>query len=201
MELLAEYDTEVLPQDQTAEAFETLSRVKQELAGALGNFQVQTDEIEANEKRLSQSQEDEQALLGAEMDETEQVEKINRLVSLQRLLGARIEQGRKRIESIELELRQQVEETHRSFGKALSALLTARQTKHLNRLKEMVEPAQWPWCEVHATAFIGHTPDLLLLNTLGEKTTNMLRSGTPRRVAENLLMDISKLEGEIPKGR
>jgi hypothetical protein len=201
MELLAEPNTELMPENQTAEAFETLARAKQELAGALGNFQVQSDEIEANEKRLSEAQKEEQYLLGAEMDETEQVVKLTQIAALQRLLASKIEYARTRIEAIEVELRQRVDETHRSFGKALSALLKARQTKHLARLNEMLETEQRVWAEATALAFIQHFSDVRLLNGLGHQTATLLRSGAPRKVAESLLMDITKLEGERQKGR
>jgi hypothetical protein len=174
----------------------TLAESKKALSEALRNFQNQTEEIQANEKRLAEALKDEQDLLGASMDETEQVGKLSQTAARQRLLSSKIEKARGQLESSESELRQRVEETHRSFCQALSALLDARKTKHLDRLKEMVEPAQWVWAEAHATAFIWHTPDLQLLDSLGGKTAMLVRSGTPRKAAENLLDDIAKLEAE-----
>jgi hypothetical protein len=193
---LAEPETELSPENQTAEAFETLSVAKKELAGALGLFQVQSDEIEANEKRLSEAQKDEQDLLGAEMDETEQVAKLSTVVAKQRLLTSKIDKARGQLERSEVELRQRVDAAHGCFGRALTELLNARQTKHLAHLKAMVEREQWMWCEAHAIAFIQRTPDLLLLNRLGDSTATLLYSGAPRKLAEHLMMDIAKLEAE-----
>jgi hypothetical protein len=178
----------------------TLAESKKALSEALRNFQNQTEEIQANEKRLAESQKDEQDLLAAEMDETEQVGKIGQTAARQRLLSSKIEKARGQLESSESELRQRVEETHRSFCQALSGLLKARQTKHLDRLKEMVAEEQWVWCERAASEFIQHTPDLLLLDSLGGKTAMLVRSGTPRKAAEYLLEDLEKLEA-VATGR
>jgi hypothetical protein len=195
MELLAEYDTEVLPQDQTAEAFTTLSRAKADLAAAFKSFGDQTGEIESNEKRLSDSKKEKADLLGAEMDEQEQVGKLGKIAALQWLLESKIEQGRNRLESAEPELRQAVEGAYKSFSRALSALVDARRAGYIARLKEMVAPEQWPWAETHALSFIRQTPDLLSLDMLGDQAARMLQARDARKAAENLLMDISKLEG------
>jgi hypothetical protein len=201
MVLVSEDNTELMPENQTAEAFKTLSQAKQELADVLRKVQSQTTENEAAEKRLAESQKNEQDLLASEMGEGEQIGKLSQIASLQRLLGAKTEQARSRIEGLEAALRQQIDETHRAFGRALSALLKARQTEHLARLNSMLETEQRVWAEATALAFIQHFSDVRLLNGLGHQTATLLRSGAPRKVAESLLMDITKLEGERQKGR
>lgn len=127
MQLVAEHDTELLPENQPAEAFKTLSRAKHELAGSLEKFRAQTEEIESNEERLAGAQKEQQDLLAAEMDEQEQIGKISQAVARQRLLGAKIEQGLQRLESAETGLRQAIDETYKSFGRALDRSLPSRE--------------------------------------------------------------------------
>jgi hypothetical protein len=195
MELVAEPETE--PQSiQAPKPVKPLLEAKAELAAALQKFEAQKLEIEANEKRLSEAQKDEQDLLAAELDEEQQVAKLSTVVAKQRLLTSKIDKARSQLESSEVDLRYAAEEAHRSFGKALSSLLKDRQAQHLDRLRQMLEPAQWVWAEAHALAFIGHTRDMMLLNSLGHQTGVMQHRGTPRQLAESLLMDIAKLEAE-----
>jgi hypothetical protein len=196
MELVAEPETE--PQStQAPKPVKPLPEAKAELASALQKFEAQKLEIEENQSRLSEAQKDEQDLLAAdELDEEQQVAKLSTVVAKQRLLTSKIDKARGQLESSEGELRQLVEVAHRSFGGALSDLLKDRTAKHLARLNEMLEPAQRVWAEGAAIQFIQHTPDLRLLNTLGDHTGAILRSGAPRKIAESLLMDIAKLEAE-----
>jgi acyl-homoserine lactone acylase PvdQ len=84
------------------------------------------------------------------MDEQEQISKLGEVVALQRLLDSRIEQGRNRLERSEGELRHATDEAFSSFWQAITTLRDARQARNLARLKEMVNPEQWPWAEAHA---------------------------------------------------
>ena len=194
--LLSEHDTELLPKNQTAQAVKTLSEAKRELAAALRNFQDQKEEIESNEKRLSGAQKEEQDLLKAAMDEQEQIRKLGEVVTRRLLLDSRIEQGRNRLESSEGELRHAADEAFRSFWQAITTLRDARQAKNLARLKEMVNPEQWPWAEPLAVSFIRFASDMVPLDLLGDQAYHLLQVGAVRKAAEHLLVDIAKLEGE-----
>ena len=196
MELVADRDTELMPENQTSQAPKALSDAKDDLRGALKRLQDQTTEIESNEKRLSEAQKEEQDLLAAEMEENEQLGKLSQAVALQRLLGSKIELGRNRLESVKVELRRAADEALRAFCGGLSALRDARRSKHLARLKEMVGPEQWRWAEQHALSFVRFASDLMPLDTLGDQAAMMQRSGAVKKAAEHLLMDIAKLEAE-----
>jgi hypothetical protein len=201
MELVANPDTELMPEKKT-ETPKTppkgISDAKDELRGALKTFQDQTREIESNEKRLSEAQKEEQDLLAAEMEESEQLGKLNQAASLQRLLGSRIELGRGRLDSAEAELRQTLDEAFRAFWPALTALRDTRNAGNLAMLKKMVgaDPNKWMWAEAHAKQFIRFASNIGPIDTLGDQAAGMLRSGAIRKAAESLLMDIAKLEAE-----
>jgi septal ring factor EnvC (AmiA/AmiB activator) len=154
MQLVAEHDTT------------TLSEAKQALAASLRQLQDQTEEIQANEKRLASAKTEEQDLLVAAMDETEQVSKLGKVVALQRLLESRIAQGSQRLESLKGELQHAAEAAFGHFGNVLSELRDRRHAKHLDRLKEMVEPERWPYAEATAISFIRFASDLAPLDLL-----------------------------------
>lgn len=194
MQLLAEdeHDTGLSPDKQAA--FEPLSRAKQELASALEKFHAQRTEIESNEKRLSDAQKEEQDLLASEMDEADQVGKLNQIVALQRLLGSKIEAWRNRLDSSKAELQRATAEALERFQRALAALRDSRNAENLARLKELVDPEKWQWAETHAAAFIRYASDVTALDMLGDQSAMMLRGGAVGKAAENLLMDIAKLQ-------
>lgn len=197
MQLLAqkEHDTELLP-DKQAEAFEPVSRAKQELASALEKFNAQRNEIESNEKRLAEAQNEERDLLASEIDEADQIGKLSTNVALQRILSAKIESGRTRLKGAEAELRTSADQGFQSFWRALSQLRDLRNAGNLARLKRLVQADKWPWAETHAKVFIQYASDIVPLDMLGDQAAMMLRAGAVGRAAENLLMDIAKLEAE-----
>jgi hypothetical protein len=181
---------------QVSEQHDTLPGAKQALASALRQLQDQTEEFQANEKRLAEAKQEEQDLLVAAMDEGEQVSKLGKVVALQLLLGSRIAQGRNRLESSKGELHQAADEAFKSFWQELTTLRDTRQAKNLDRLKEMVGPEQWPWAEQHALSFVRFASDLMPLDTLGDQAAMMQRSGAVKKAAEHLLIDIAELEAE-----
>jgi hypothetical protein len=133
------------------------------------------------------------------MDETEQVSKLGKVVALQRLLESRIAQGSQRLESLKGELQHAAEAAFGHFGNVLSELRDRRHAKHLDRLKEMVEPERWPYAEATAISFIRFASDLApldLLDNSADLLPRMLRAGAAREAAEALLADILKLETE-----
>jgi hypothetical protein len=173
-----------------------LAQSKQTLADALKRLQDQTAEIGATEERLTQSEKQQRDILAtAEMGEEAQVEALSKIVALGQILKARVEQGTKRLDSLKGELRTAAESAMKTFQDDLAWLQEERRNKHLGRLKAMVGE-QWPWCEVHALAFIRHTPDLKLLDTLGEYSYSLLKAGSTRMAAEQLLQDVTTLETE-----
>jgi hypothetical protein len=181
---------------QVSEQHDTLPGAKQALASALRQLQVQTEEIQANEKRLASAKTEEQDLLAAEMDEAEQVSKLGKVVALQRLLDSRIEQGRNRLESSKGELHCAAQEAFKSFWEALTILRDTRQARNLDRLKVLVAPDQWPRAEALAVSFVRLAKDMTPLDLLGDHANNLLRAGAVRQAAEALLQDITALEAE-----
>ena len=177
----------------------TLFESKESLETALQNLKTQADENQSNEKRLTQAQQEEAHLLGAQMDEGEQVEKLGRCVALQKLLASRIEAGGNRLEALKVDLRDVANARYDVFGNALTELSNARRDRHFSRLKELVAEAQWPYAEPHALAFIRFASDMVPLNLLdnsGEQTHRFLTSGAVLAGAKRLLEDIAKLEAE-----
>lgn len=173
-----------------------LSIAKEELTAALKKFKARSGELESNEKRLAEAEKEERDLLEASMDEGEQVEKLSKIVALQRVLERKVEHGCNSMESAEAELQYATNETLRSFGHELSDLQGGRQAKNLAALKKLVEPEQWPWAEPHAISFVRYAADLMPLDTLGDHAGFLLRGGAVQEAAEHLLMDIAKLEAE-----
>lgn len=195
MQLVAEHGTELLP-NQTAQAVKPLSEAKQALTSVLRNLQDQKLDIAANQQRLTEAQKQEADLLVAAMDEQEQIRKLGEVTARQRLLGSRIEQGLLRLESLKGELRHAAEEALRSFWSELSPLRDSRTAANLASLKKLVNPEQWPWAESHALLFIQFASDVVPLDRLGDQAHDLLRTGAVRQAAEQLLMDIAKLETE-----
>jgi hypothetical protein len=197
MELVADRDTELMPENQT-EAPKALSDAKDDLRGALKRLHDQKNEIDSNEKRLSEAQKEERDLLTAELDEQDHVEKLGRVAGLQRLLDSRIELGRGRLDSAEAELRHALDEAFRAFWPALTALRDTRNADNLAILKKMVgaDPKKWMWAEAHAKQFIRFASNIGPIDTLGDQAAAMLRSGAIRKAAESLLMDIVTLEDQ-----
>jgi hypothetical protein len=195
MELVAEQETRA--ENNLAQPTRPLSHAKADLQGALKIFQDFRSEIESNQDRLAKAQKEERDLLAADMEESEQLRRLSQTAALQRLLESKIGLGTNRIESSEVELRHAVDEAFRAFWAALSALRDNRTAKHLARLKEMVGPEQWTWAEVHALSFVRFASDLMPLDMLGDQSAAMLRAGAVKKAAEELLMDIAKLEAEM----
>jgi hypothetical protein len=205
MELVADRDTELMPENQTETPKappKALSEAKDDLRGVLKRLQDQKGEIESNEKRLTEAQKEEQELLTAEFDEQDHIEKLGRVVGLQRLLGSRIELGRGRLDVAEAELRHALDEAFRAFWPALTALRDTRDAGNLAILKKMVgaDPNKWMWAEAHAKQFIRFASNIGPIDTLGDQAAAMQRAGTIRKAAESLLMDIAKLEAETAAG-
>jgi hypothetical protein len=130
------------------------------------------------------------------MDEEEQVERLAKIVALQRVLERKIEHACNGLESAEAELQYATNEAFRSFDCELSDLRLARQERHMAALKKLVHDEQWPWAQVHAGSFVRFTSDLAAIEWLGHQSRQLLESGAARDAAEALLMDIAKLEAE-----
>jgi hypothetical protein len=66
----------------------------------------------------------------------------------------------------------------------------------MTALKKLVEPEQWPWAQLHAGSFVQYVSDLMAIKWLGYQARNLLDNGAVQAGAEQLLMDIAKLEAE-----
>jgi hypothetical protein len=117
-------------------------------------------------------------------------------VARKRVLERKLEHSRGAIESAEAELEHVAVEAMRSFHSELSDLRGARQAKNLAILKKLVAPEQWPWAEMHALNFVRYASDLAVIKWLGYQARNLLDNGAVQAGAEQLLMDIAKLEAE-----
>jgi hypothetical protein len=112
------------------------------------------------------------------------------------LLESKVQLGRDRLETSETELRKAADQALRSFDDTLAELVKSRTAKNAAQLKQMVDPAAWVWAESHALAFVRHVSDVKRLDMLGHETHVILQGKAVLRGAENLLMDIAKLEAE-----
>jgi hypothetical protein len=190
-------ETEAQPQEQPPpEPPKSLGIAKEELAAALKKFKSRGGDLESNEKRLAEAEKEERDLLEASMDEEEQVEKLSKIVALQRVLEKKVEHGCNAMESAEAELQYATNEAFRSFDRELSDLRSAREGRHLAALKKLVHDEKWPWAQPHAMSFVRFTADLAALEWLGYQARQLLGNGAVQDAAENLLMDIAKLEAE-----
>jgi hypothetical protein len=193
MELIAETEPQRV---QAPEPVKPLSHAKQELAVALKKFNDEKSERESNETRLADARKEEQRLLEVSMDEEEQVAKIATVVARQRLLEAKLLQGKSRLETAHATLRHAAVQGLRSFDFALAELRDERNAKNMGRLKEMVGEQAWPLAETPARIFAAHIADVKRIDLLGHQSRLMLQGPGTRQAAENLLIDIAELEAE-----
>jgi hypothetical protein len=174
----------------------SLDVAKQELGAALRKYKDQVTEAQSNEQRLTEAKKEEHDLLASSLDEERVVDRLSKIVALQRLLESKGEQGRKQLESARSELRRAVQEGFGAFWPALTALREARTARLLATFKEMGEPEKWPYAETHARSFLRFAVDLIAIEFLGDQAALHLSGSRVQQAAEQLLMDVAKLESE-----
>jgi hypothetical protein len=199
MEATIEQNDQAQAKAPAANPPKSLDVAKQELGTALAKFKAQTADMESNEQRLTEAKKEEHDLLASSLDEERVVDRLSKIVALQRLLERKVEQGRHQLESARSELLLAVREGFGAFWPALTALRDARTERLLATFKEMVEPEKWVFAETHARSFLRFSVDLIAIEFLGDQAALHLSGGRAQQAAEQLLTDVAKLEAETGK--
>jgi len=201
MELTVEQGTQEQAKAPAVDPPKSLDNAKQELGTALRKYKAQAAEAESNEQRLTEAKKEEHDLLASSLDEERVVDRLSKVVALQRLLESKGEQGRNQLERARSELRRAVQEGFGAFWPALTALRDARTATLLATFQEMVEPEKWPYAETHARSFLRFSVDLMTIEFLGDQAALHLSGSRVQQAAEQLLMDVARLEGEAEADR